>query len=158
MATVADVDRAIANIDRVLAAAGARRLQQAIQQKIERIGAVCPCCGSDVLCQVEAVAFDWSEGLPEAATVECDVCGAVIEFAVNWDIQLDTVQVVDVQDGPGPRYALACQLIGEIDGHLQSGTRHYYDTQGKRLIHLGEVVNAILSNTLQPTQKGEKDQ
>lgn len=149
MATVADFDRALANIDHVLAAAGAQRLQRMIQQKIERIGAVCPCCGADVLCQVEAVAFDWSEGLPEAATVECDLCSAVIEFAVNWDIQLDTVQVVAVQDGPGPRYALACQLIGEIDAHLQAGTRHYHDAQGKRLTHLGEVVEAILTNTLQ---------
>jgi hypothetical protein len=72
----------------------------------------------------------------------------------------DGCQVVriDAETLASIRYALALHLVAGIDRHLRRGTRHYYDTQGKRLIHLGEVVNAILSNTLQPTQKGEKDQ
>jgi hypothetical protein len=122
------------------------------------MGAVCPCCGESLYAEVRLAVYDEGGRLPRSATVGCSLCGAVIEFAVKWNIRLDTVDVVAVQDGPGLRYALACRLIGEIDRHLRRGTRHYYDTQGKRLIHLGEVVNAILSNTLQPTQKGEKDQ
>ncbi len=58
----------------------------------------------------------------------------------------------------GVCYALALRLVGEIDTHLRRGTRHYYDSQGRLLTTLDEVVNAILSNTLQQTQKGEKDQ
>jgi hypothetical protein len=55
-------------------------------------------------------------------------------------------------------YAAALRLVQGIDRHLQAGTRHYYDTQGRLLTTLDQVVNAILSNTLQPTQKGEKNQ
>jgi hypothetical protein len=57
----------------------------------------------------------------------------------------------------GACYAAALHLVREIDAHLRVGTCHYYDTQGRLLTTLDQVVNAILTNALQ-TQKGGKEQ
>jgi hypothetical protein len=42
------------------------------------------------------------------------------------------------------------KLVQAIDYNLQNGTHHYYDTQGKLLNSLDEVINAMLSDTLAP--------
>lgn len=39
-------------------------------------------------------------------------------------------------------------LIEQIDGHLVRDTRHYRDNDGQLLLHLDEVVRAILENKL----------
>lgn len=46
------------------------------------------------------------------------------------------------------RYAAALRLVQTIDRDLQRGTRHYYDTCGKLLISLDEVIQAILADNL----------
>jgi hypothetical protein len=67
------------------------------------------------------------------------------------DLEGDGCQVVriDAETLASIRYALALHLVAGIDRHLQNGTCHYYNTQGRLLTTLDEVVNAILSNTLQ---------
>ncbi|MEJ2556506.1 MAG: hypothetical protein P8186_09810 [Anaerolineae bacterium] len=56
---------------------------------------------------------------------------------------------------PGPysdeadaRYAAALKLVQTIDHNLQKGTRHYYDTQGRLLNTLDEVIHAMLADSL----------
>jgi hypothetical protein len=51
-------------------------------------------------------------------------------------------------DDEDTRYAAALRLVQAIDRDLQRGTRHYYDSAGKLLLSLDEVVQAILSNNL----------
>ncbi len=46
------------------------------------------------------------------------------------------------------RYAAALKLVQVIDHNLRNGTQHYYDTQGKLLRTLDEVINAVLSDSL----------
>jgi hypothetical protein len=46
------------------------------------------------------------------------------------------------------RYAAALELVCAIDEHLQERTRHYRDTQGRLLLSLDEVVQAILTDNL----------
>lgn len=46
------------------------------------------------------------------------------------------------------RYAEALKLVQVIDHNLRNGTQHYYDTQGKLLRTLDEVINAVLSDSL----------
>ncbi len=51
-------------------------------------------------------------------------------------------------DDADVRYAAALKLVQVIDRNLQNGTRHYYDTQGRLLTTLDEVIHAALSDTL----------
>jgi hypothetical protein len=46
------------------------------------------------------------------------------------------------------RYAAALKLVQAIDHNLRNGTQHYYDTQGKLLRTLDEVINAMLTDSL----------
>ena len=50
--------------------------------------------------------------------------------------------------GEEERYRAALDLVAQIDCDLREGTRDYYDVDGRRLADLGEVVRAILSNSL----------
>ena len=54
-------------------------------------------------------------------------------------------------------YAAAYSLVEAIDKDLQKGTRHYYNTAGRLLVSLDEVIQAILSDELvvdRPAPKG----
>jgi hypothetical protein len=46
------------------------------------------------------------------------------------------------------RYAEALKLVQAIDDNLRNGTHHYYDTQGRLLRTLDEVIHAVLSDSL----------
>jgi hypothetical protein len=46
------------------------------------------------------------------------------------------------------RYAAALTLVQAIDHNLRNGTHHYYDTQGRLLATLDEVIHAMLSDSL----------
>ena len=46
------------------------------------------------------------------------------------------------------RYAEALKLVQAIDDNLRNGTQHYYDTQGRLLRTLDEVINAMLTDSL----------
>jgi hypothetical protein len=46
------------------------------------------------------------------------------------------------------RYEAALKLVQAIDHNLKNGTQHYYDTQGKLLRTLDEVIHAVLTDTL----------
>jgi hypothetical protein len=46
------------------------------------------------------------------------------------------------------RYAVALKLVQVIDHNLRNGTQHYYDTQGRLLHTLDEVINAMLTDSL----------
>jgi hypothetical protein len=69
-------------------------------------------------------------------------------LAARQEIASEIVDVMEAVESAA-RYTLALQLVQQIDRHLQNGTCHYRDTQGRLLTTLDEVVNAILSNTLQ---------
>lgn len=58
-------------------------------------------------------------------------------------------------DDADARYAAALNLVRAIDRDLQKGTRHYYDTQGRLLVSLDEVIQAILKDTLVVGKRGE---
>lgn len=45
-------------------------------------------------------------------------------------------------------YQAAYELIATIDRHLRRRTIHYYDTAGNLLIHLDQVITAIMENRL----------
>lgn len=45
-------------------------------------------------------------------------------------------------------YQAAYELIATIDARLRRRTTHYYDTAGNLLIHLDQVVTAIMENRL----------
>jgi hypothetical protein len=46
------------------------------------------------------------------------------------------------------RYAEALNLVQAIDNNLRNVTQHYYDTQGRLLRTLDEVINAMLTDSL----------
>jgi glycerol-3-phosphate dehydrogenase len=46
------------------------------------------------------------------------------------------------------RYAAALELVRTIDEHLRKRTRHYRDTQGRLLLTLDEVIQAMLTGSL----------
>jgi hypothetical protein len=58
-----------------------------------------------------------------------------------------TVNTTSHQDADA-RYAAALELVCAIDEHLQKRTRHYRDTQGRLLLTLDEVIQAILTGSL----------
>ncbi len=51
-------------------------------------------------------------------------------------------------DDADARYAAALKLVQAIDHNLRNGTQHYYDTQGRLLSTLDEVIHAMLSDSL----------
>jgi hypothetical protein len=51
-------------------------------------------------------------------------------------------------DDADARYAAALSLVQAIDKDLQRGTRHYYNSAGKLLVSLDEVIEAILRDDL----------
>lgn len=53
-------------------------------------------------------------------------------------------------DDADARYAAALKLVQVIDHNLRNGTQHYYDTQGRLLSTLDEVIHAMLSDSLAP--------
>ncbi len=53
------------------------------------------------------------------------------------------------------RYAAALKLVQAIDRNLQYGTQHYYDTQGRLLNTLDEVIHAMLTDSLAPGKPSE---
>jgi hypothetical protein len=56
------------------------------------------------------------------------------------------------------RYAAALKLVQAIDHNLRNGTQHYYDTQGKLLNSLDEVIHAMLTDSLAPGKPTEYPQ
>ena len=46
------------------------------------------------------------------------------------------------------RYAEALKLVQVIDDNLRNGTQHYYNTQGRLLQTLDEVIDAVLTDSL----------
>jgi len=52
-------------------------------------------------------------------------------------------------------YAAALKLVQSIDRELQKGTRHYYDTRGRLLRTLDEVIHALLTDSLAPSKPAE---
>ena len=59
-------------------------------------------------------------------------------------------------DDADARYAAALKLVEAIDYNLRNGTEHYYDTQGRLLRSLDEVINAALTDTLAPGKPVEQ--
>ena len=59
-------------------------------------------------------------------------------------------------DDADVRYAAALKLVEAIDYNLRNGTEHYYDTQGRLLSSLDEVINAALTDTLAPGKPAEQ--
>ncbi|GAB4535486.1 MAG: hypothetical protein Kow0063_19830 [Anaerolineae bacterium] len=53
-------------------------------------------------------------------------------------------------DDADARYAAALKLVQAIDHNLRNGTQHYYDTQGRLLQTLDEVIHAMLNDSLAP--------
>jgi hypothetical protein len=51
-------------------------------------------------------------------------------------------------DDADARYAAALKLVQAIDSNLRNGTQHYYNTQGKLLHTLDEVIHAMLTDSL----------
>ena len=39
-------------------------------------------------------------------------------------------------------------LVQVLDGHLEAGTRHFYNRRGRLLVRLNEVIEAFLANNL----------
>ncbi len=56
------------------------------------------------------------------------------------------------------RYTAALKLVQVIDHNLRNGTQHYYDTQGKLLCSLDEVINAMLTNSLALVKPSKRSQ
>jgi hypothetical protein len=59
-------------------------------------------------------------------------------------------------DEADARYAAALKLVQAIDHNLRNGTQHYYDTQGKLLGTLDEVIHALLTDSLAPGKPTER--
>jgi hypothetical protein len=59
-------------------------------------------------------------------------------------------------DDAEARYEAALKLVQVIDRNLQRGTRHYYDTRGRLLSTLDEVVHAMLNNSLAPDKPAKR--
>ena len=51
-------------------------------------------------------------------------------------------------DKADARYAAALKLVQVIDYNLRKGTRHYYDSRGRLLSSLDQVIHAILTDSL----------
>ena len=51
-------------------------------------------------------------------------------------------------DDADARYAAALKLVQAIDHNLRNGTHHYYDTQGRLLSTLDQVIQAVLNDDL----------
>jgi hypothetical protein len=51
-------------------------------------------------------------------------------------------------DDADARYAAALKLVQTVDHNLRRGTRHYYDTRGRLLSTLDEVIHAMLTDSL----------
>ena len=51
-------------------------------------------------------------------------------------------------DDADARYAAALKLVQAIDHNLRNGTQHYYDTRGRLLSTLDEVIHAMLTDSL----------
>ena len=49
----------------------------------------------------------------------------------------------------------ALKLVQVIDHNLRNGTQHYYDTQGRLLRTLDEVINAMLTDSLALSKPAE---
>jgi hypothetical protein len=66
------------------------KAHQATQAQLEkeRVGAVCPHCGADLLQALKESAYEWSYGLPSAVAIWCEGCGTEVEFSLEWDIHL----------------------------------------------------------------------
>jgi hypothetical protein len=58
-------------------------------------------------------------------------------------------------DDADARYAAALKLVQAIDRNLRNGTCHYYDTRGKLLNTLDEVIHAVLTDTLAADKPGQ---
>ena len=71
-----------------------------------------------------------------------------IPFGRNGRSRTGAVQEYPMGDDADARYAAALQLVQVIDHNLQKGTHHYYDTQGRLLNTLDEVVHALLTDSL----------
>ncbi len=59
-------------------------------------------------------------------------------------------------DDADVRYAAALKLVQTIDLNLQRGTHHYYDTRGRLLSTLDEVIQAMLTDSLALSQPADK--
>ena len=59
-------------------------------------------------------------------------------------------------DDADARYAAALKVVQAIDRNLRTGTRHYYDTQGRLLATLDEVIHALLTDTLELDHPGDQ--
>ena len=57
---------------------------------------------------------------------------------------------VSQTDDADTRYAAALKLVQTIDSNLRNGTQHYYNTQGRLLHTLDEVIHAMLTDSLAP--------
>jgi hypothetical protein len=51
-------------------------------------------------------------------------------------------------DDADARYVAALKLVEAIDYNLRNGTQHYYDTRGRLLSTLDEVIHAVLTDNL----------
>lgn len=65
-----------------------------------------------------------------------------------WENDLDRIIALNRQDEED-RYYAALSLVERIDEDLETGRRHYRDSEGLLLGNLDEVVRAILNNELQ---------
>ena len=61
-------------------------------------------------------------------------------------------------DDADARYEAALKLVQAIDRNLRNGTCHYYDTRGRLLNTLDEVIHAVLTDTLAAGKPGERTQ
>jgi hypothetical protein len=61
-------------------------------------------------------------------------------------------------DSADARYAAALKLVQTIDNNLRKGTQHYYDTRGRLLSSLDEVIHAMLTDTLSMNGREESRQ
>ncbi len=61
-------------------------------------------------------------------------------------------------DEADARYAAALKLVQVIDHNLRNGTQHYYNTQGRLLRTLDEVINAVLTDNLAPSKPSKYPQ
>jgi hypothetical protein len=61
-------------------------------------------------------------------------------------------------DDADARYAAALKLVQAIDRNLRNGTCHYYDTHGKLLNTLDEVIHAVLTDNLAADKPNRRPQ
>lgn len=63
------------------------------------------------------------------------------------------LQLMPIITTDDTRYLAALSLVTQIDQSLRSGRRHYRTRDGQLLHHLDQVVNAILTDNLEPAAK-----